>query len=289
MKRILMGLISLFCVMIALAQTHDVRGEVFDRKHEPIVGALVRVAGTDLNTVTDMDGNFLLRDVPKEAEILIIESIGMETRKVKLNEPIQMTPRRKKLSFVAKAGINMSKYTMTGSDYKMGYEFGLGIEVRMSKHWAFQTGVDFCSRGARYEASFNNSIYKEVWNPVMLDLPIRFLVRWRLARNTNLVASFGPLLSCGMGGKAKVSETGRADQEYDIFSGNYKRPWGKEAYALLDRFNFGAVYGMGIEYKKWLVGVTGKNIALIADDGYSFFGYVVDHNVALTFGVSYRF
>ncbi len=26
MKRILMGLISLFCVMIALAQTHDVRG-----------------------------------------------------------------------------------------------------------------------------------------------------------------------------------------------------------------------------------------------------------------------
>lgn len=285
MKRIAIWLVSCFCAIVALAQTHDVRGEVLDRMNEPVVGASVRVKGFDLSTITDIDGKFLLREVPLEAEELIIESVGMETREVRLNEPILMTPGRKKLSFVVKAGVSMSRYTATGSDFKTGYEVGLGIEVRMSKKWAFQTGLDLCTRGAVYEATHGNSVYKETWNPLTLDLPMRFLVRSHLARNVNLVFSLGPMLSLGIGGQVKVTETGQSEAEYEIYSREFDQPWGEDRqYSLLSPFSFGAVYGMGVEYKKLLIGVTGKSVGLMSDGM-----ELIDHNLAWTFGVSYRF
>lgn len=111
MKRIIIGVIACICAITVMAQvqTHDVKGVVFDRKQQPIVGALVTAKGTNISTITDVDGKFFLQEVPLSVKKVIVTSIGMETREVDLNVPVQLTGKRKKLSFVAHAGISMSK------------------------------------------------------------------------------------------------------------------------------------------------------------------------------------
>lgn len=156
---------------MAQVQTHDVKGVVFDRRQQPIVGALVTAKGTNISTITDVDGKFLLQEVPLSVKKVVVTSIGMETREVDLNVPVQLTGKRKKVSFVAHAGLSMSKYTIYGSDFKVGYEFGLGIEVRMSKRWAFQPTLQICNHGAEFNAERYGVKYQETWNPVSLDLP----------------------------------------------------------------------------------------------------------------------
>ena len=82
MKRIIIGVIACICAITAMAQaqTHDVKGVVFDRRQQPIVGALVTAQGTNISTITDVDGKFLLQEVPLSVKKVIVTSIGMETR-----------------------------------------------------------------------------------------------------------------------------------------------------------------------------------------------------------------
>ena len=39
-------------------KTHSVKGRVFDELGEPLIGATISVEGTNVKTVTDIDGNF---------------------------------------------------------------------------------------------------------------------------------------------------------------------------------------------------------------------------------------
>ena len=179
MKRIIIGVIACICAITAMAQaqTHDVKGVVFDRRQQPIVGALVTAQGTNISTITDVDGKFLLQEVPLSVKKVIVTSIGMETREVDLNVPVQLTGKRKKLSFVAHAGLGMSKFTAYGSDFKVGYEFGLGIEVRMSKRWAFQPTLQIRNHGAEFNAERTGDLepdvtgYADVVYPPLSDSP----------------------------------------------------------------------------------------------------------------------
>ena len=51
-------------------------------------------------------------------------------------------------------------------------------------------------------------------------------------------------------------------------------------------FSFGVAYGIGVEYKKWLAGISGKSMCLGQDDeGFE----AKEHNLVLTLGVTYRF
>jgi len=267
--------------------THDIRGVVTDRKQQPIVGALVRVEGTDISTVTDVDGKFLLRDVPVDAGKILVESVGMETATWDIDTPIQVTPRRRKLSFVVSTGAVMSRYTYNGGSFKAGYEIGVGIEVRRSAHWAFRPMLQFTSRGTIYESDASHYTFKESWNPMMLDLPLYFVNRHKLAYKTNLVFSFGPVLSWGLGGKV-TSEYNGIKSEYDIYKSKYAYEYYEETHSLLHPFSFGAAYSLGVEYKQLTVGVWGKNMAVTTDDeGLSL--STGEHNWSLMFGAAYRF
>lgn len=287
MKQLIMiCLISCLSLVTLMAQeaNHDIKGVVTDKQQQPIVGALVTVEGTTISTVTDLDGKFLLREVPVSSKRLVVESIGMETEEWNIGTPIQVAQKRKKLSFVASAGMVMSRYTANGGSSKMGYEFGFGIETRRSKHWAFRLMMQLATRGTVYEHNQPGLDYKETWSPLMLDMPMYFMRRWKLAHKTNLVLSFGPVVSIGLGGKVKVEVNGE-EIELDIYSKKYDASYdGGGDNALLHRFNAGVAYGLGVEHKKWMIGVWGKNMALPIDgfDG-------AEHNLALTFGAAYRF
>lgn len=76
----LMWMISL-CMF---AQNITVKGTVRDSKGEPLIGATVRVSGTTTGTVTDIDGNFTLANVPADAT-LEITYVGMKTQLISVN------------------------------------------------------------------------------------------------------------------------------------------------------------------------------------------------------------
>jgi hypothetical protein len=54
----------------ALAQNKTQQGSVVDETGEPVIGATVKVEGTNVATVTDLDGNYKL-DVPKNGKVVI--------------------------------------------------------------------------------------------------------------------------------------------------------------------------------------------------------------------------
>jgi len=65
---------------MALQQTIKVSGQVIDQDGEPLIGATVRVKGTQVATVTDIDGNFQL-DAAQNAT-LVVSYIGYEDREI---------------------------------------------------------------------------------------------------------------------------------------------------------------------------------------------------------------
>ena len=69
-----------------LAQTRVVKGIVLSSEDtEPVIGAAVKVKGTTLGTLTDVDGKFVLSNVPSTAKTLEVAYIGMKSQDV----PIQ--------------------------------------------------------------------------------------------------------------------------------------------------------------------------------------------------------
>ena len=67
-----------------LAQNITVRGTVTDTSGEPLIGVTVQVKGTSVGTVTDIDGTFILSNVPSNAT-LEISYVSMASQSVAVN------------------------------------------------------------------------------------------------------------------------------------------------------------------------------------------------------------
>ena len=65
----------------AVQQNNVVRGQVKDKMGEPIIGATVKVKGSNLGVVTDIDGNFEMRNVPSGG-VLVITYVGYKPQEV---------------------------------------------------------------------------------------------------------------------------------------------------------------------------------------------------------------
>lgn len=80
MKRFLLFLTSILVLAsTAFAQVSAVKGTVSDENGEPLAGVSILVKGTQVGTVSDIDGTFNLRGIPANAQTLVISFIGMET------------------------------------------------------------------------------------------------------------------------------------------------------------------------------------------------------------------
>lgn len=74
---------SLLISIGVVAQVRTVKGVVTGKEDgEPIIGASVVVKGTTQGVVTDMNGGFVLNNVPANAKTLVISFIGMKTQEV---------------------------------------------------------------------------------------------------------------------------------------------------------------------------------------------------------------
>ncbi len=93
MKRKLMLLLACLFVGIGLvtAQTQKITGVVTSEEDgQPVVGASVLVKGTTLGTITDVNGNFNLSNVPSSAKTLQISYIGMQTQEVVIKPSLKV-------------------------------------------------------------------------------------------------------------------------------------------------------------------------------------------------------
>ena len=86
--RMLGLLLGLFLSVGAFAQI-DVRGHVKDATGEDIIGATVRVVGTQTATVTDFEGNFVVR--ANQGADITISYVGYQTATVKAAPSLEVT------------------------------------------------------------------------------------------------------------------------------------------------------------------------------------------------------
>lgn len=83
-KQMLSLALFLFMAPSAFAQNGQVKGQVLDEYGEPVVGAVIRVPGSKIATVTDDNGNYTLSGVPAGAS-LTYSYIGMKTQTLKVS------------------------------------------------------------------------------------------------------------------------------------------------------------------------------------------------------------
>ena len=117
-KRLMMFLAALFlCVGTALAQT-EISGTVISSEDkQPVVGASILIVGTQMGTVTDIDGNFHLT-VPEGKTQLRIQYVGLQTQTVPAKDGMKVTlkPEAGSLDEVIVTGYgNFKKSSFTGA------------------------------------------------------------------------------------------------------------------------------------------------------------------------------
>ena len=84
------------CLMIGIglvnAQVQKVTGTVISEEDGlPVVGASVLVKGTSVGSVTDIDGNFTISNVPSTAAVLVISYIGLQTQEIPVQPVVNVT------------------------------------------------------------------------------------------------------------------------------------------------------------------------------------------------------
>lgn len=68
------------------AQQLSIKGTVTDKRlNDPIIGASVLVEGTSNGTITDMDGNFSLKNVSK-GNVLVVSYIGYQPQRLTIDD-----------------------------------------------------------------------------------------------------------------------------------------------------------------------------------------------------------
>lgn len=126
-KRIALFIAYLFVVVsMATAQVNSTSGVVTDAETgEPLIGATVKVQGTNMGVLTDIDGNFNLKNLPAGAKKLEISYMGMiaQVVNIKPNMKIALEPDQKALQEVMVVAYGTStKAAFTGSAKVLGAE-----------------------------------------------------------------------------------------------------------------------------------------------------------------------
>jgi len=83
MKGFLLTFLCTFSLSM-FAQNINIKGNITDTKGEALIGVTIRVQNTPIGTVTDIDGNFTLSNVPSNAK-LDVSYVGMFSQTINLN------------------------------------------------------------------------------------------------------------------------------------------------------------------------------------------------------------
>lgn len=153
------------------------------------------------------------------------------------------------------AGMNVSKYTITGFDNRIGFHAGVKAELGLSQE-ASGAYMDFAAlltlKGAKIDGG---SIASIKFNPYYLEVPVHVGYKYAVNDDFALFGSVGPYIAVGLFGKAKakvdgsiadLGELGTNSASEDIFGDN-----------AFKRFDFGLGLKAGVEFsKKYQVAIS---------------------------------
>lgn len=80
--RLLVFTLLACCGNVLYAQNSTISGQVVDQNDDPIPGATITVKGSNLGTVTDLDGNWTLS--APEAATIVVSFVGMTTQEIEV-------------------------------------------------------------------------------------------------------------------------------------------------------------------------------------------------------------
>ncbi|WP_285820547.1 porin family protein [Bacteroides acidifaciens] len=146
------------------------------------------------------------------------------------------------------AGMNVSKYTITGFDSRIGFHAGVKAELGLSQE-ASGAYMDFAAlltlKGAKVDGGSLASIK---FNPYYLEVPVHVGYKYAVNDDFALFGNVGPYIAVGLFGKAKakvdgniadLGELGTNSASEDIFGDDG-----------LKRFDFGLGLKAGVEFSK---------------------------------------
>lgn len=172
----------------------------------------------------------------------------------------------------------MANITNSEADLKIGYSVGVGMDYAITDMWAFQTGLNFTSKGCKESVEG----VKAKFNPVYLDIPLLAAVKLPISEGNTFVINAGPYVGVGLGGKMTVEDGGA-----EVGTKLFKKIDGADE-AMMNRFAVGLQYGVGFELGyRYLLNLTGQ---------YGFTNMMKDSwvdennkNLAFLITVGYRF
>ncbi len=124
MKRLLALMVVMTSVIASALGQRTASGYVYSTgDDQPVIGASVLVKGTSLGTTTDLDGNFVIKNIPASATKLVISYVGMHTQEVAIGEGLKIglvstTQDLDEVMVVAYGTVKKSAYTGSASVVK---------------------------------------------------------------------------------------------------------------------------------------------------------------------------
>ena len=119
-RKITFLVVAVLCLQTLLAQNKTIRGTIVDSFSEPIIGASAHVKGTYTGTISDLNGNYTLENVPEDA-VITFSYIGMIPQEIAVKGKnvinVQLKAGRSgrdRLRFSQSQGLDFSYYGSQG-------------------------------------------------------------------------------------------------------------------------------------------------------------------------------
>lgn len=161
------------------------------------------------------------------------------------------------------AGMNVSKYTITGFDSRIGFHAGVKAELGLSQE-ASGAYMDFAAlltlKGAKIDGG---SIASFKFNPYYLEVPVHIGYKYAVNDDFALFGSVGPYIAVGLFGKAKFNMGSAFDDLAEMegieIEGMEGKSLSEDIFGDdgLKRFDFGLGLKAGVEFsKKYQVAIS---------------------------------
>ncbi|WP_291593076.1 porin family protein [Bacteroides sp.] len=161
------------------------------------------------------------------------------------------------------AGMNVSKYTITGFDSRIGFHAGVKAELGLSQE-ASGAYMDFAAlltlKGAKIDGG---AIASLKFNPYYLEIPVHIGYKYAVNDDFALFGSVGPYIAVGLFGKAKLNMGSAFDDLAEMegieIEGMEGKSLSEDIFGDdgLKRFDFGLGLKAGVEFsKKYQVAIS---------------------------------
>jgi len=171
-----------------------------------------------------------------------------------------------------KGGVNFSNISVNSdgsvnnSHTLTTFNVGFIGDIPLADFFSIQTGLYLNAKGAKTESYFGSdqsvNYYKVKFNPLYLELPANFVLKFPVDKTSRFYAGAGPYVAMGIGGKVKGEQNiagNVSTYEKNIQFNNDDPTTGEQEDASVNklrRFDYGVNFLAGVEVDRFLVGVN---------------------------------